>query len=82
MARYAVLLGTPIAKLTHPKYVERQDYKDEVLWVSLPQNFVDELNNHIQHIDYWEPYYAKKLHNFLITRKNQNYVKTPLLKYI
>jgi hypothetical protein len=23
------LLGTPIAKLTHPKYAERQDYKDE-----------------------------------------------------
>jgi len=37
------LLGTPIAKLTHPKYAERQDYKDKVFMGFFIANFVDEL---------------------------------------
>jgi hypothetical protein len=76
------LLGTPIAKLTHPKYVERQDYNDEVLWASSPQKFIDMLSDYIQHLDYWKPYYTKKLRSFLITYRNWDYVKVPLLKYI
>ncbi len=31
----------PVAKLTHPLFVERVDYKDEVLWVSSPREFVE-----------------------------------------
>jgi hypothetical protein len=31
----------PVAKLTHPLFMERQDYKDEVPWVSLPREFVE-----------------------------------------
>jgi len=78
----AALLETPIAKLTHPRYVVRQDYKDEILWASSPQNFIDKLSDYIQHIDYWRPYYAKRLRDFLITRRNWDYVKFPLLKSV
>jgi hypothetical protein len=78
----AVLLGIPVAKLTHPKYVERQDYKDEVLWASSPQKFIDMLSDYVRHLDYWKSYYAKKLQNFLTTRRSWDYVKIPLLKYI
>jgi hypothetical protein len=35
----AGIVGTPVAKLTHPLFVERQDYKDGVLWASLPREF-------------------------------------------
>ncbi len=37
----AGIVGIPVAKLTHPLFVERQDYKDEVLWVSSPREFVE-----------------------------------------
>jgi hypothetical protein len=76
------LLGTPIAKLTHPKYAERQDYKDEVLWASSLQKFVDTLGDYMWCLDYWKPYYAKRLRNFLITRRDWDSVKISLVKYI
>ena len=78
----AALLGTPVAKLTHPRYVERQDYEDEILWASSPQKFIDMLSDYIQHLDYWKPYYAKKLRDFLATRRSWDRVKAPLIKYI
>jgi hypothetical protein len=78
----AALLGTPVAKLTHPKYVERQDYEDEILWASSPRKFIDMLSDYIQHLDYWKPYYAKKLRDFLVTRRSWDRVKAALIKYI
>jgi hypothetical protein len=78
----AALLGTPIAKLTYPEYVKRQDYKDEVLWASSLQKFVDTLGDYMWYLDYWKPYYAKRLRNFLITRRDWDSVKIPLVKYI
>lgn len=78
----AALLGIPVAKLTHPRHVERQDYKDEILWASSPQKLIDMLSDYIQHLDYWRPYYAKKLRDFLATRRSWDLVKAPLIKHI
>jgi hypothetical protein len=73
----AALLGTPIAKLTCPEYVKRQDYEDEVLWAFSPQKFVDTLSDYMWYLDYWKPYYAKRLHVEI-----GDSIKIPLVKYI
>ena len=78
----AGLLGTPVAKLTHPKFVTRQDYCDEVIWSSSPGGLVDALADYIANVEYWKPYYAKKLRNFLVTRRNWDSVKEPLVNFL
>lgn len=78
----AALLGTPIAKLTHPKFVERQDYRNEIMWASSPIKLVNMLVDYVNNKDYWRPYYAKELRDFLIKRRNWNSIKTPLISFI
>ena len=78
----AGLLGIPVAKLTHPKFVARQDYGDEVLWSSSPRELVDVLADYIANVEYWKPYYAKKLRNFLATRRSWDSVKKPLVDFL
>ncbi len=46
----AGIVGTPVAKLTHPLFVERQDYKDEVLWVSSPREFVELVSEYLRDV--------------------------------
>jgi len=78
----AGLLGTPVAKLTHPKFVARQDYRDEVIWSSSPRELVDALADYIADVEYWKPYYARKLRNFLATHRNWDNVKEPLVNFL
>jgi hypothetical protein len=78
----AALLGVPIAKLTHPKFVDRQDYKDEFIWASTPKSFIDVLVDYIINKDHLKPYYAKKVLEFLILRRNWNIVSQPLLDFL
>jgi len=78
----AGLLGTPVVKLTHPKFVARQDYGDEVIWSSSPRGLIDTLADYIANVEYWKPYYAKKLRNFLATRRNWDSVKEPLVNFL
>ena len=41
-------MGTPVAKLTHPLFVERQGYKDEVLWTPSPREFVELMSEYLR----------------------------------
>jgi hypothetical protein len=77
------LLETPVAKLTHPKYIDRQDYGEndliqEYSFKKLVERLVDYLNN----IEYYKPYYAKRLKTFIIEHRTWDAVKKPLIKYI
>jgi len=78
----SALVGTPIAKLTHSKFVERQDYEDEIIWSSSPTRLINILVDYVNNKDYWRSYYAKRLHEFLIKRRNWNYIKVPLISFI
>jgi hypothetical protein len=76
------LLGVPIAKLTHPKFVDRQDYKDAFIWASTPKSFIDVLVDYIINKDHLKPYYAKKVLEFLISRRNWKTISQPLLDFL
>mgnify|MGYP001066174755 CR=1 FL=1 len=75
----AGLLGVPVTKLTHPIFLERADYRDEILQATSAKVLIDMLTEYIIKLDYWKPYYSKKIREFLITRRNWDHVKTSLV---
>jgi hypothetical protein len=77
------LLETPLAKLTHPKYIDRRDYSEDYLIQEysskkLAERLVDYLND----IEHYKPYYAKKLKTFILKHRTWDVVKKHLIKYI
>ena len=78
----AALLGTPIAKLTHPKFVERQDYMDEVIWSRSVKELIDMLSDYLNNAEHWKPFYSKKLRSFVINKRSWDHVKGSLLDLI
>jgi hypothetical protein len=78
----AALLGVPIAKITHAKFIDRQDYDDEVLWASTTQEFIDLIIEYLRDKERWKHYYARKLLSFLIAQRNWDKIKRSLLNIL
>jgi hypothetical protein len=83
--RYATLeaglLEIPIAKITHPKYIVRQDYtEDHMLLANSFEELVYKLAKYIKHKEDFNPYYSKKMKEFITTRRIWNAVKDPLIR--
>jgi hypothetical protein len=79
----AGLLGTPVAKLTHPKYIYRQDYGEDVLiQESSFMKFAERLADYLNNVEYYKPYYAKQFKTFILKHRIWDIVKKPLIKYI
>jgi hypothetical protein len=78
----AGIVGTPVAKLTHPLFVERQDYKDEVLWVSSPREFVELVLEYLRGIEDKRPVFSRRFREFLLSRRSWDKVKTPLIRLL
>lgn len=74
------LMGTPIAKLTHAKFVERQDYTEDCLiqaesYKGLARKVADYLND----VEHYKPIYSKNMRDFILKRRTWDAVKNPLL---
>jgi len=78
----AGIVGTPVAKLTHPLFVERQDYKDEVLWAASPREFVELVSGYLRDADDKKPIFSRRFREFLLSRRSWDKVKTPLIKLL
>jgi len=79
----AALLETPVAKLTHPKYINRQDYdKDDLIQEYSSKKLIERLVDYLNNIEYYKPYYAKKLKIFILKHRTWDIVKRTLIKYI
>jgi len=77
------LLETPVAKLTHPKYISRQDYgEDDFIQEYSSKKLVERLVDYLNNIEYYKPYYAKKLKTFILKHRTWDAVKKPLIKHI
>jgi hypothetical protein len=75
----AGIVGTPVAKLTHPLFVERQDYKDEVLWAASPREFVELVSEYLRDAEDKKPIFSRRFREFLLSRRSWDKVKTPLI---
>jgi len=78
----AALLGTPIAKLTHPKYVERQDYDEELIWASTFRDLVKAISDYLNDVDCWKPMYSERLREFIVNKRSWDKVKEPLVRIL
>jgi len=78
----AGIVGTPVAKLTHPLFVERQDYKDEVLWTSSPREFIDLVSEYLRDAEDKKPIYLRRFREYLLSRRSWDKVKTPLIRLL
>jgi len=77
------LLETPVAKLTHPKYINRRDYgEDDLIQEYSSKKLVERLVDYLNNIEYYKPYYAKKLKTFILKHRTWDVVKNHLIKYV
>lgn len=77
----AGLLGTPVAKMTLPRFVQRQDYseKDLLLATSIDK-LATEIAEYVNNVEYYEPYFKKNIRNFILKKRVWNQVKNPLIE--
>jgi hypothetical protein len=78
----AGIVGTPVAKLTHPLFVERQDYKDEVLWAASPREFVELVSEYLRNAEDKKPIFSRRFREFLLSRRSWDKVKTQLIRLL
>lgn len=79
----AGLLGIPVAKITHKKYWEKQDYnEDEIILSWTFEKTLSKLLEYFTHIDYYKEYYSKNIRNFIYSKRCWNCVKKPLIQVL
>jgi len=78
----AGIAGTPVAKLTHPLFVERQDYKDEVLWAASPRVFVELVSEYLRDAEDKKPIFSRRFMEFLLNKRSWDKVKIPLIRLL
>jgi len=76
----AGLIGVPIAKITLPNYIHRQDYssKELILSTSLRELAIC-ISEYINNIDEYRNRYVDEFKKFLLTKRSWNVVKSNLL---
>ena len=76
----AMAIGTPVAKVTHPKYWDRQDYGEEdlVLARSL-RELAEKISEYINDVEHYYHYYSKRCREFVLTKRTWDAVKEPFL---
>lgn len=76
----AMALGTPVAKITHPKFWERQDYgEEEVILARSFNELVHRIADYIEHLDHYYPYYSKGAKKFVFTKRTWDATKGSFL---
>jgi hypothetical protein len=72
----------PVAKLTHPLFVERHDYKDEVLWASSPREFVELVLEYLRDVQDIRPKFSRRFREFLLGMRSWDKVQTTLISLL
>jgi len=77
----AMALGTPVAKLTHPIYWDRQDFNEEdMILASSFRELAEKIAEYINNIEHYRPYYSKRGRDFVLAKRTWDAVKKPLLE--
>lgn len=76
----AMTMGIPVAKLTHSRYWDRQDYKEDLILARSFRELVEKLVEYINDIGHYYPYYSRRAREFVQTKRTWNAVKGPFLE--
>jgi hypothetical protein len=79
----AALLGVPVAKLTHPLFRDRCDYKeDDLIHAYSFKELADRIAEYIQNVELYYNIYSKALRDFILKSRTWNHVKRQLVEYL
>jgi hypothetical protein len=79
----AGLMGTPIAKLTYAKFIERQDYTEDCLiQAETYKGLVRKVADYLNDVEYYKPLYSKNMKEFILKQRTWDVVKKPLLNHL
>jgi glycosyltransferase involved in cell wall biosynthesis len=79
----AALLGVPVAKLTHPLFRDRCDYKeDDLIHAYSFKELTDKIAEYIQNKESYYYMYSKALRDFVLRFRTWDYVKRSLIEYL
>ncbi len=80
VALEAMAMGTPVAKLTHKRYWDRQDYNEEDLILACSfGKLAEKIAEYINNIEHYYYYYSKRCREFVLTKRTWDAVKGPFL---
>ncbi|MEM1741122.1 MAG: hypothetical protein QXV11_06650 [Desulfurococcaceae archaeon] len=75
----AMLLGVPVAKITHPRYWDKLDFKYELFSTSI-REFVERVAWYIDHAEELYPMYSSKVREYVLSKRRWNNVKNYFLE--
>lgn len=79
----AGLLGVPISKITVNHFRDRRDFDESVI-IDAPniEQFINNIIEYINNIDYYKPVYSKKVIEFITSKRSWEAVKHPFIDII
>jgi hypothetical protein len=79
----AALLETPVAKLTHPLFKDRCDYReDDLIQAYSFKELADRIAEYVQNVELYYNIYSKALRDFILKFRTWNHVKRQLIGYL
>jgi len=75
----AMAMGTPVAKLTHWRYWDRQDYKEDLILARSFKELVEKIAEYINNVEHYYHYYSKRGREFVLSKRTWDAVKGPFL---
>jgi glycosyltransferase involved in cell wall biosynthesis len=76
----ALAVGTPVAKLTHRRYWDRQDYGEEDLIVAPTfRGLIERIAEYINNVDSYYDYYSRRGREFVLNKRVWSAVRGPFL---
>lgn len=75
----AMSLGVPVAKLTHPIYLNRHDYKEDIILATSFRELVYKIAEYLNNVDYYHCYYSNRVRKFILEKRTWDHVKIPFL---
>jgi glycosyltransferase involved in cell wall biosynthesis len=78
----AMAIGTPVAKITYPRYLNRADYVKNLIHATSLKEFSKKIAEYLNNRDYYYPYYSKSGKHYIQTKRTWDVVKAPLLAEI
>jgi glycosyltransferase involved in cell wall biosynthesis len=75
----AMALGTPVAKLTHQRYWNRQDYKEDLILARSFRELAEKIAEYTNNAEHYHDYYSKRGKEFVLTKRTWDAVKRPFL---
>ena len=79
----AGLMGTPIAKLTHTRFIERSDYgEDCLIHANTCREFIHEIIDYLDNLEYYKHMYSKNMRNFILKHRTWDVLKESLVNYL